>query len=392
MPGVRPPRFRVAFGLAPWLRDRQEARDAASRPPTQERVHLPMRMPPRLAPLVDDGIIDRVVRPLMSGKEAQVFLVEAGGELRAAKVYKEANSRSFHNRSAYAEGRKVRNSRDQRAMGKRSRHGRERDEAHWKSAEADVIRRLFAAGVRVPKPYAFIDGVLVMECIAGPNGGPAPRLAECAIDRETGRILFDQLIRDVVQMLCADIVHGDLSLFNVLLEDEGAVIIDFPQALNAAQNQNAKRILLRDVANLSSELMKGVPRQKLRHAHEMWDLYERGELMPDTELTGQFRLSRREIDAEELLVQMLEVEEDEAMARVDEFGEPSRSSKPRRRESGGSGNRPRRKKKAPAGPQVVVKGAVPPAGVPAPGAEPPRKKRRRRRRRGGGGGGAGTKS
>ena len=344
-------------------------------------------MPPRLLPLLDEGIIDRVVRPLMSGKEAQVFLVEAGGELRAAKVYKEAKSRSFQNRSAYSEGRKVRNSRDQRAMGKRSRHGRERDEQHWKSAEADVIQRLFSAGVRVPKPYAFIDGVLVMECISGPNGGPAPRLAECAIDRETGRVLFDQLIRDVVKMLCADIVHGDLSLFNVLLEDEGAVIIDFPQALNAAQNQNAKRILLRDVANLTSELMKGVPRQKLRHAHEMWALYERGDLRPDTQLTGEFHLSRREIDAEDLLVQMLEVEEDEALSRVDEFGEPKRNPAPRaRKRPGGGQNRPKRKK-GPVGPQVIVKGAVSPLTAPATQGEPPRKKRRRRRRRGGSGGG-----
>jgi RIO kinase 1 len=268
-------------------------------------------------------------------------------------------------------------------MGKRSRHGRERDEEHWKSAEADVIRRLFSAGVRVPKPYAFVDGVLLMECISGPGGGPAPRLAECAVDREDARELFEQLIRDVVKMLCADIVHGDLSLFNVLLEDDGAVIIDFPQAINAAENRNAKRILLRDVANLTAGLMQGVPQKRLRHAHEMWSLYERGELMPDTPLTGEFRLSRREIDAEELLGQMLEVEEDEAMSTDDEFG---RRPPPRSKKGSGSGsdstrgsNRPKRGK-APAGPQVVVKGAIPPPTAAAsPSGEPPKKRRRRRR-------------
>ena len=357
-------------------------------PLPERRERTQMRMPPRLAPLIDDGIIDRVVRPLMSGKEAQVYLVESDGELRAAKVYKEATSRSFHNRSAYAEGRKVRNTRDQRAMGRRSRHGRERDEEHWKSAEADVIRRLFSAGVRVPKPFAFVDGVLLMECITGPNGGPAPRLAECAVEPEEARALFEQLIGDVVKMLCADIVHGDLSLFNVLLEEEGAVIIDFPQSINAAQNRNAKRILLRDIANLTSELMKGVPLNRLRHGHEMWDLYERGELMPDTRLTGQFKLSRREIDAEQLLGQMHEVEEDEAMAQDEDAPRPSRRKK---RKGGGSppGSSGSRQPKAPAGPQVVVKGVAPPPSASTPPADGPPKKRRRRRRGGGGGGGGG---
>ncbi len=366
-----------------------------------------MRMPPRLAPLLEEGIIDRVVRPLMSGKEAQVYLVEAGGELRAAKVYKESNARSFHNRSAYAEGRKFRNSRDQRAMNKRSRHGRQRDEAHWKSAEADVISKLYRAGVRVPKPYAFIDGVLIMECVQGPEGGPAPRLAECTLEPEDSRELFGQLIRDVCRMLCADIVHGDLSLFNVLLEDEGAVIIDFPQAINAAQNRNAKRILIRDVNNLTTELMDGVPRSQLRFAHEMWALYERGELLPDTPLTGRHKLSRREVDAERLLGQMMDIEEDEALATGD-----SRDRGPQRKKNGGGnqrqgnqrggergtrggqrsgGERSSRAKREPAGPQVVVKGAVPPpSSASSPAADaPPKKKRRRRRRRGGGGKGQG---
>lgn len=275
-----------------------------------------MRIPPRLAPLVEEGIIDRIVRPLMSGKEAQVYLVEAGGELRVAKVYKEAGTRSFRQRSSYTEGRRVRNSRDQRAMGKRSRHGKQRDEAQWKAAEAECIYKLDAAGVRVPKPYAFIEGVLVMECIEGPGGGPAPRLAECTLDPDIAERAFEQLLREVVRMLCVDVVHGDLSPFNILIEDDGPVVIDFPQALNAARNNNAKEILLRDVANLTAHFKRGVPASRLRYAHEMWDAYERGELTPETQLTGRFDLPQHEVDAEVLLYQMLEIEEDEAIANA----------------------------------------------------------------------------
>lgn len=275
-----------------------------------------MRIPPRLIPLVEEGIIERIVRPLMSGKEAQVYLVEAGGDLRVAKVYKEASTRSFRQRSSYTEGRRVRNSRDQRAMGKRSRHGRERDEAHWKAAEAECIYKLDAAGVRVPKPFAFIEGVLVMECIEGPDGGPAPRLAECTLEPDVAERTFEQLLREVVRMLCADVVHGDLSPFNILIEDGGPVVIDFPQALNAARNNNAKEILLRDVANLTSHFKRGRPARELRYAHEMWDAYERGALQPDTPLTGRFDLPQHEVDAEVLLYQMLEIEEDEAIANA----------------------------------------------------------------------------
>ncbi len=278
-----------------------------------------MRMPPRLAPLLDDGIIDSVVRPLMSGKEAQVYLVETRGELRVAKVYKAATERSFRNRSDYTEGRSVRNSRDQRAMGKRSRHGREKDEETWKAAESDMIYKLAAAGVRVPKPHTFVEGVLVMEFIHGPDGGPAPRIAECTLEPDHAEELFQQIIREICRMLCADVVHGDLSTFNILLEDDGAVIIDFPQAINAASNRNARDILLRDVANITTHFRRGHPADQLRFGHEMWALYESGELTPDTPLTGRFHLPQHEIDAETLLRQMLEVEEDEAMARGGEY-------------------------------------------------------------------------
>ncbi|MFT4703523.1 MAG: RIO kinase 1 [Bradymonadia bacterium] len=288
-----------------------------------------MRLPPRLIPLLDEGIIDGVVRPLMSGKEAQVYLVESGGELRAAKVYKDANHRSFKNRSGYTEGRTVRNSRDRRAMQKRSRHGRERDEESWISAEADIIYRLDAAGVRVPKPYAFVEGVLVMECIQGSDGGPAPRLAECSLGAEQSAEIFHALMREVATILSADLVHGDLSAFNVLLEPAGPVVIDFPQAIDATKNRSAKTILLRDIANLTSHLMSGTPRNQLRHGHEMWDLYERGELRRDAVLTGRFNLPQHEVDAELLLEEMLEIEEDEATAPEDgdyEFVAPKKET------------------------------------------------------------------
>ncbi len=274
-----------------------------------------MRMPKRLAPLVECGVITRVVRSLLSGKEAQVYLVESDGHLRAAKVYKDQAERSFRNRSSYTEGRAVRNSRDRRAMAKRSRHGREQAEANWITTEADAIYKLATAGVRVPKPHAFVDGVLVMECVMGSDGGPAPRLADCSLEPARAELLFQQILREIIKMLCADTVHGDLSVYNVLIEPAGPVIIDFPQVVDAASNTNARDILLRDVANITSHFKRGVPASQLRYGHEMWDLYEKGELRRDTILTGMFALPDHLVDAEELLAAMRLIEEDEVLAR-----------------------------------------------------------------------------
>ncbi len=275
-----------------------------------------MRMPKRLVPLIEFGIIENVVRPLLSGKEAQVYLVESNGELRAAKVYKDVHKRSFRNRSSYTERRKVRNSRDQRAMDKRSKYGREQDEAAWNSAEADMIFKLFGAGVRVPKPYTFVEGVLVMECIVGPEGGVAPRIADCDFDRERGLEICDQIIREAVKMLCAGVVHADLSTYNVLLAEDGPVVIDFPQSIDAAGNPHAKKILLRDVSNITDALRFGRPPTELRFGYEMWEHYENGTLTPDVQLTGEFDIPREKIDPDLLMLEMQQIEED---AALDEF-------------------------------------------------------------------------
>ena len=251
-----------------------------------------MRIPESLATLAEYGIISEVERSLMSGKEAEVYLVIAGGERRVAKIYKEAQNRTFKHRADYTEGRKVRNSRDQRAIDKHSKHGRGQDEAAWRSTEVDMIYRLQAAGVRVPAPYHFIDGVLVMELVTGTDGEPAPRLGEVDFSPEQARAVHARLLREVVRMLCAGVVHGDLSDFNVLMGTDGPVIIDLPQAVDPSKNQNARKLLLRDVDNLQRFLRRFVPTaQHAPYAEEMWALYESNQLTPETALRGQYRPS-----------------------------------------------------------------------------------------------------
>lgn len=275
-----------------------------------------MRTPPGLIPLLEQGVIDQVVRPLMSGKEAQVYLVIGDGEERVAKVYKDAQHRSFKHRADYTEGRKARSSRDQRAMAKGSRHGKAQEEEAWRSAEVDTIYRLQAAGVRVPVPYHFLDGVLVMELVKDAAGDPAPRLGEVAMDAAAAQRVFDRLMREVVKMLCAGVVHGDLSDFNVLMASDGPVIIDFPQSIDAAGNQSARKILLRDVANLNHFLLgRGGKEQPLRHAAEMWEKYVRGELRPDSVLTGRHQGSEKAVDLRSLLRELEDDERDELRRR-----------------------------------------------------------------------------
>ena len=248
-----------------------------------------MKTPKRLEPLVDDGLIDEVVRPLMSGKEAAVFVVRCGDELRCAKVYKEAGKRSFKHAAEYQEGRKVRNSRDARAMAKGSKHGRREREEAWQNAEVAALFRLANAGVRVPKPYDYVDGVLLMELVTDGEGDVAPRLNDVELHPDDAREFHAFMIGEIVKMLCAGLVHGDLSEFNVLLGPEGPVIIDLPQAVDAAGNNHALRMLERDVGNMAAYFGQFAPELRYtRYAKEMWALYEDGKLTPDSALTGEF--------------------------------------------------------------------------------------------------------
>jgi RIO kinase 1 len=248
-----------------------------------------MKIPKGLQPLVDDGMVDTVVRSLKSGKEASVYIVACEGRLRCAKVYKEAERRGFHKLAQYQEGRKTRSSRDTRAMGKRGRHGRKVQEAEWKNAEVEALYRLVAAGVRVPAPHLVHEGVLLMELVQDRHGDPAPRLNEVNLTAEQARTWHAFMIVQITRMLCAGLIHGDLSEFNVLLDVDGPVIIDLPQAVNAAGNNNAFAMLERDVNNMRATFARALPELlQTEYAHEIWKLYEAGELTPDSVLTGRF--------------------------------------------------------------------------------------------------------
>jgi RIO kinase 1 len=248
-----------------------------------------MKIPKGLQPLVDDGMVDTVVRRLKSGKEASVYIVACGDQVRCAKVYKEAEQRGFHKLAQYQEGRKTRNSRDTRAMGKRGRHGRRVQEAEWKNAEVDALYRLAGAGVRVPAPYLVHEGVLLMELVQDELGDPAPRLNDIEITADQAREWHAFMITQIVRMLCAGVIHGDLSEFNVLLDVDGPVIIDLPQAVNAAGNNNAFAMLQRDVNNMRATFGRTLPELlETEYAREIWGLYEASELRPDSALTGRF--------------------------------------------------------------------------------------------------------
>ncbi|MEO8080048.1 MAG: PA4780 family RIO1-like protein kinase [Caldimonas sp.] len=276
-----------------------------------------MKPPKRLQSLIAEGLIDSVVRQLMSGKEAMVFVVRCGDETRCAKVYKEANQRSFRQAVDYTENRKVKNTRQARAMAKGTRFGREAQEAAWQSAEVDALYRLAAAGVRVPRPFNFLDGVLLMELVADANGDAAPRLNDVDFLPDEARAHHAALLAEVVRMLCAGVVHGDLSEFNVLLAADGPVIIDLPQAVDAAGNNHAGRMLLRDVANLSSFFGRFAP-ELLRTAYgpEIWSLYERGLLRPGTALTGRHEGSTTPVDVGGVLREIDDARAEDAARRL----------------------------------------------------------------------------
>ena len=261
-----------------------------------------MKPPARLQALIAEGLIDSVSRQLKSGKEADVYVVRRGEETLAAKVYKEAQQRSFRQAVDYTENRKVRNSRQARAMAKGTRYGREQQEAAWQSAEVDALYRLAAAGVRVPRPINFHDGVLLMELVVDAEGDAAPRLNDLPFSAEDARTHHDTLTREVVRMLCAGVVHGDLSEFNILLAADGPVLIDLPQAVDAAGNNHAPRMLMRDVDNLRRFFGRSAPELlPTQYGPEIWSLYAAGLLAPETPLTGRYERQPGAVDLSEVL-------------------------------------------------------------------------------------------
>ncbi len=275
-----------------------------------------MKTPKRMLPLIDEGWIDEVICQLMSGKEANVYLVRSHNELRCAKVYKERDQRSFHQSVLYQEGRQVKNSRQARAMAKGSRYGRAMQEQAWHDAEVNALYRLAAAGVRVPKPYICHAGVLLMSLVSDAQGNPAPRLNDVQLSETQALLYHEQLIQQVVSMLCAGIIHGDLSEFNILLAADGPVIIDLPQAIDATRNNNANRMLLRDCENLANYFGRFAPQLKVsQYGREIWNLYLRGQLRPQIPLTGRVRCNNRKIDVAGVVHEIHRVQRESEEAR-----------------------------------------------------------------------------
>jgi len=278
-----------------------------------------MKTPKRIKPLVEDGIVDEVISRLMSGKEADVYIVRCGSKIRCAKVYKEAAKRSFKKAVQYQEGRKVRNSRRARAMEKGSKFGRKQQEETWQNAEVDALYKLAAAGVRVPEPYGCFDGVLIMELITDDEGDVAPRLNDVSMPEDQAIEDHALMMQYVMRMLCVGLIHGDLSEFNVLVDDYGPVIIDLPQAVDAAANNHAQSMLARDVNNMTTYYSQFAPDlAKTKYAKEMWALFEEGDLHPDLQLTGQFEESAEAADVDSIVEEIKAAWEEEQarLARI----------------------------------------------------------------------------
>ena len=276
-----------------------------------------MKIPAGLQPLIDDGIVDEVVRALKSGKEASVYVVCCGAEVRCAKVYRDMGQRSFQQRAQYQEGRKVRGSRQARAMARSTNYGRKEQESAWKNAEVSALYQLAAAGVRVPRPHGYFNDVLVMEMVTDAQGDPAPRLGEVELTPEQAREFHGFLMQQIVRMLCAGLIHGDLSEYNVLIDASGPVIIDLPQAVNAAGNNNAFAMLERDVGNIRDTLGRFAPELlSTQFAPEMWALFSQGELRPDRVLTGEFVRDETQADVDVVMSAIDDAREDEVRRRL----------------------------------------------------------------------------
>lgn len=278
-----------------------------------------MKAPKRLQALIDEGMLDTVLRQLMSGKEATVYVVRCGDEIRCAKVYKEASQRSFHQAVSYREGRRVKNSRQARAMEKGSRYGRQMAEEAWQNAEVDALYRLAAAGVRVPKPFICFEGVLLMELVTDAVGNVAPRLADVEFTEAMALDYHARLLREVVLMLCAGVIHGDLSEYNILVDAHGPVIIDLPQAVDAAGNNRAAAMLERDADNLSTFFARFAPQlAAFQYGKEIWGLFEKGLLKPDTPLTGRIEQNTQPADVGAVIqsIHLAEKEEEERLRRI----------------------------------------------------------------------------
>jgi len=281
-----------------------------------------MKTPKRIQPLVEEGLVDEVLRQLMSGKEATVYVVRCDEEIRCAKVYKEASQRSFKQAASYQEGRKVKNSRQARAMEKGTRYGRKMQEEVWQNAEVDALYKLAAAGVKVPKPYICFEGVLLMDLVTDVDGNAAPRLNDVELSRDLALQYHAQLLQQVVLMLCAGVIHGDLSEFNILVDADGPVIIDLPQAIDAASNTEAAKMLDRDVTNLALYFGQFAPElNATQYGKEIWKLYVAGELTPESKLTGHVAADTRPVNVGEVMkeIESAIFEEQERLRRMAEI-------------------------------------------------------------------------
>ncbi len=285
-----------------------------------------MKFPKRIQPLIDDGLVDEVISQLMSGKEATVYVVRSGSDVLCAKIYKDVLKRSFKKAAQYQEGRRGRNSRRNRAMEKKSSFGRKQQEEAWQSAEVDALIKIANAGVRVPKTFGCFDGVLLMELITDSDGYVAPRLNDVILTREQALEDHATIMNAIMRMLSVGIIHGDLSEFNVLLDPYGPVIIDLPQAVNAAGNNNAKSMLERDVNNMTSYYAQYAPElNQSQYAQEIWKLYEDGNINPETKLTGQFIESQQAADVDDILLEIKAAFEEE-QARLERISETAETA------------------------------------------------------------------